>query len=459
VAVWTYADAREVKFETPAERLMVGVQGFAAEDYRYQIKAKTREALIRKAKLGHVTGTRTYGYDTVRVGEHSERRVNASEAAIVKRIFEMVADGYGDLRVVSALNSDHVPGPGKGSWSKEHVRNLTANDIYRGVLIFGKSRSVETGGRVGKRETVPADDWMRVPVPALRIVSDELWSKVQRLRAAIRARYMRTAKGRLAGKPEGTQSGRYLLNSMVRCPECGGPMAYNGKGKRYYCTSRARKGACANGTGIPMSALDTSVLDALHAMPANDAIIDEFCERLARAKQERAAAPDVRANLEAEAARLETAIARPLDQVEAGQSVGPRLKEREAELEAVRGKLAEPVALDLDREGFAARLRDIPILNGDPVQARQVLRKIGVERITLEPDGDGGYIWKANADFRGVLQNGAGGSGVAPPDVGQTRGRRAGVAPPAERMMRMPSSTLSPVAIRSSRPTITTSPR
>src|SRR5260370_31375615 len=119
-------------------------------------------------------------------------------------------------------------------------------------------------------------------------------------------------------------------------------------GRKYYCVNRAR-GTCANGEGIPADAAEAVVLDELMKYPANDAILDMFTERLARAKQERAAAPDVRANLEAEAARLETAIARLLDQVEAGESVGPRLKEREAELTAVRAKLAEPVALDLDR--------------------------------------------------------------------------------------------------------------
>lgn len=70
---------------------MLGVHGFGAEEYRHQVKLKTREALHRKAARGHATGSRTYGYRLVRQGEHTEREIDAAEAAVVRRVFELSA--------------------------------------------------------------------------------------------------------------------------------------------------------------------------------------------------------------------------------------------------------------------------------------------------------------------------------------------------------------------------------
>ena len=95
--------------------------------------------------------------------------------------------------------------------------------------------------------------------------------------------------------------------------------------------------------------------------------------------------------------------------------MGDRLKQRTAELEAVRLKLSEPVEPDVDRDEFAARLAAIPILNGDARQAREVLRKLGVEQVKVEPTPDGGWSWTGRADFRGVLSNG--GSASAKPSM------------------------------------------
>ena len=57
--------------------------------------------MIRKARAGHVTAGRVFGSDNVEVlgpngkRSHVTRRINESEAAIVRRIFEMCAAGTG----------------------------------------------------------------------------------------------------------------------------------------------------------------------------------------------------------------------------------------------------------------------------------------------------------------------------------------------------------------------------
>src|SRR5437667_679155 len=226
VAVWTYQDGREVSFETPVEKFMLGVHGYGAEEYRHQVKLKTREALHRKAARGHATGSRTYGYRLVRQGEHTEREIDAAEAAVVRRVFELSAEGYGDQRIVGILSADRVPAPGaRGLWSKEILRTMLRNELYRGVAIYGKSKSVDKGGSASKREWVPKKDWTRAEVPHLRIIDDALWQRVQARKQKTRAYFVRRPRGRLVGKPDAGIVASRMLSGIPRCA-CGGRSAY-----------------------------------------------------------------------------------------------------------------------------------------------------------------------------------------------------------------------------------------
>jgi hypothetical protein len=55
--------------------------------------------MLRKARAGHCCGGRVFGYDNVEIVDasgrrsHVERTVNATEAAIVRRIFDLCAAG------------------------------------------------------------------------------------------------------------------------------------------------------------------------------------------------------------------------------------------------------------------------------------------------------------------------------------------------------------------------------
>src|SRR5437899_447335 len=240
VAIWTYSDGWERPYETPKDRMMVSFEGFSAADYAYQIGQSASRALREKAAKGHSTGQRVYGYAVERKGDHSERVINASEAAVIVRILEMSAAGDGDKRIVNALAAEGTPAPGKG-WTKEIVRGILRNPIYDGRVAFGQTKAVvrrdQDGKKREKRVRVPMDDWTWGPAP--RIVEHELWQKVQGLKSRQRDRYLRVSDGRLIGKPEATV--RAFLNGLAKCGVCGGSMLHTcGKARRYYCVARQR---------------------------------------------------------------------------------------------------------------------------------------------------------------------------------------------------------------------------
>src|SRR4051794_36116512 len=93
VRVFFYLEDRERTLDSPTDKIMLSLTAFADELEREKARQRTYDAMQRKARAGHVTGGRTFGYDKVEiVGDngkrsHVERRINQAQAAIVRRIF------------------------------------------------------------------------------------------------------------------------------------------------------------------------------------------------------------------------------------------------------------------------------------------------------------------------------------------------------------------------------------
>jgi site-specific DNA recombinase len=165
---------------------MLSLATYADELEREQARQRTYDAMQRKAGAGHVTDGRVFGYDNVEVlgtdgqPSHGERRINAAQAAVVRRIFELCAGGAGLTRITKTLNAEGVPAPrpqqGRPrAWSGSTVRDVLLRELYRGVIVWNQTRKRARWGQHRQRAR-PEADWVRVPAPTLRIVSDTLWT-------------------------------------------------------------------------------------------------------------------------------------------------------------------------------------------------------------------------------------------------------------------------------------------
>ena len=74
-----------------------------------KIAQDTKAKLHQKARAGHAVGATVFGYNLIDVDGHKERSVNAEQAKAVVRVFEMSAAGFGNRRIVTALNAESVP--------------------------------------------------------------------------------------------------------------------------------------------------------------------------------------------------------------------------------------------------------------------------------------------------------------------------------------------------------------
>ena len=179
VRLFFYLEDRERTLDSALDKMMLSLANFAAEVERERAKQRTYDAMLRKAKAGHVTGGKVFGYTNKEVLALDGRRlhvlrvINEEEAAIVRRIFEMCAHRMGLSRIAKQLNEERVPPPrGGAGWYPSAIRPILLRPLYRGVIVWGEVQKVERRGTKQRRKRSVAD-LTTVEAPELRIVSED----------------------------------------------------------------------------------------------------------------------------------------------------------------------------------------------------------------------------------------------------------------------------------------------
>lgn len=217
--------------EAPGRKVMRGVRGLINEIYLDDLRAKTHRGMSGQFDRGFMAGGKLYGYDIVKTEQGSNYVINEAEAAIVRWIFQSVAEGKGFRAIALRLNEDGVIAPRGGKWSVSGVygspvkgTGMLNNSLYAGIYTWNRSQWVkdpDTGTR--KRIERPEAEWRRADVPELRIVDKSTWAKVRHRIDTGRDEY---------GRKTATRPMKSLLGGILRCPHCGGPMA--GRDRNYY---------------------------------------------------------------------------------------------------------------------------------------------------------------------------------------------------------------------------------
>ena len=138
---------------------------------------------------------------------------------------------------------------------------ILRNQLYVGLLVWNRLtyvRNPATGRRVSR---VNSDlKLFAIAVPALRIISQELWDQVQPRMADIRV----NSGADKPGRPRfwETRRAHHVLTGKVFCGSCGGTMA--NIGRNYLgCSAARRQGTCGNSQCVRRDLLENQILDAL----------------------------------------------------------------------------------------------------------------------------------------------------------------------------------------------------
>jgi DNA invertase Pin-like site-specific DNA recombinase len=414
VRVFAYLTDTEIKLDSPIDALIVQVQAFGAAIERQKAGQRTYDALVRKAKAGHVTGARVFGYDNVRVDGHVERRINEQEAAVIRKIFEWCAKGYGQIAIAHRLNEERAMAPraqhGRPvAWASSTVREVLRRPLYKGVVVYNATKKRDTWGRV-KAQRRPQSEWIIVPAPALCIVPERLWKAAHARLEATRQTYLRANGGHLHGRPCDGRAAKYLLTGLAKCGLCGGSLEVrsrsHGTGRErtrkyfYACSSYYRRGkaVCPNKLEVPLDATDAEVIAAVQAEVLSPAFVENVVRRLlTRATAHGPGREARRTALHAERATLERELARL---VETAASVGPSpavkvgIKARDQRLEAIDGELSaldQADVSDIERTRLEAIARKhaadwAGLLKRHPAQGRSILAKVLRAKLEFRPE-------------------------------------------------------------------------
>ena len=273
--------------EGEISELHVGLKGTMNALFLKDLGLKTHRGLEGRVRDGKSAGGRAYGYDVVKQRDaegdlmRGLRRINGSEAAIVRRIFEAFRSSRSPRAIARELNAEGIPGPNGGKWRDTTIRGHAArrtgilrNDLYVGRLVWNKQRydrNPETGKRVARLN--PTARWIVEDVPSLRVVDEALWMDVQarldQVRCSERSTKIRKTEFWKHRRP------RHLFTGLMYCASCGGSMA--AIGSDYVACAAARSGAgCTQKTGIKRSRVEEVVLSGLKDQLMAPDLVEEF---------------------------------------------------------------------------------------------------------------------------------------------------------------------------------------
>ncbi|MCL2618048.1 MAG: recombinase family protein [Defluviitaleaceae bacterium] len=230
------------------------------EQHSKSTSAKVRAGKRISAQRGkHMGAYAPYGYRKDPQNRH-KLIIDEAAAPIVRNIFQMRAAGTSFRQIAVKLNENGITSPRehyyrhKGVnnpritsklWSDSTVKDVLKNEVYRGVLVSGKSGTISYKNQRQVRKD--SSEWIRVEGTHEALVDTFTWERVQALAAK---------KHRPRKRNDGATN---LFTSILFCGGCG--FRLKGQAERrtrrngsvyknvsYMCSTFARSGrnACTS---------------------------------------------------------------------------------------------------------------------------------------------------------------------------------------------------------------------
>jgi site-specific DNA recombinase len=217
-------------------KLLAYVKGYANKKEREKIRERSLRGKHQRALNGkvHNVGPELYGYRRDRA--RGVRLVDAPQAAVIRRIFDLVAvEHWSYYRIAAQFTAEGIPTPGAAllaardpernpvEWKADTVMRIVRNPVYKGEATIWQWKSQPLppdrrlpSGRISKSQRSyrlvarPPEEQVRLPegvVPA--IVSAEVWQDAQ------------DAVQRQCGDHTRNEHLPYLLRGRIACTQEG----------------------------------------------------------------------------------------------------------------------------------------------------------------------------------------------------------------------------------------------
>jgi len=345
--------------QSPAEQMLLQMQGVFAEYERALITERTRRGRLFAARAGRVNwGQAPYGYRLLPKTAVAPQQllVDEAEAEVVRQVYHwLVAEGLASYAIARRLTAQGVPtrtGRAAG-WAQSVVIEILRDPMYKGEAFYNRHGPADAKrprltqglkdrrpGNQRGRALRPAAEWIPVPVPAL--IDPETWEQAQ----------TQLARNRERSSRNNTQH-PYLLRSLLVCGRCGRRLAGATRwGTRAYeCSARYPRtapGAC-DGAVVRADVVEPLVWAYVRDLLADPALLRARYQEGADDPAQDAQAAQELARLDRHLQTLTREEQRLLDAYQAGVLALPELAERRQQITA-RGQHLHQRRQDLARQ-------------------------------------------------------------------------------------------------------------
>jgi hypothetical protein len=255
-----------------------------------------------------------------------------------------------------------------------------------------------------------------VEIPALRIVSDELWAKVQARHKIVDER----VKGHRLGGTNRAQDKSYLFSGLPECGVCGESIVITGgKGSEasYGCKAARYMRGCTNKLRIRQDLFAAQMLGALannlFASDILDQLVEHVCKQLndQLQREHRSAQTESPEDLARQKAAVVAHINTLMDHIEVtpgseAEDLKARLAERRAERDVLNAKISArgkcgpaKISVTETRRLVVAKVNNlVEVFQADVNKARQVLQQFIHKLILIPVDTPDGPVYEVVGD-------------------------------------------------------------
>lgn len=318
---------------SPESIILESVLEGMAEYYSKNLSREVMKGMKETAlQCKHTGGKPPLGYD---VAQDKTYKINNIQAEAVNIIFTMYADGLGYSDILKKLKQGGYKTQTGRSFGKNSIHDILKNEKYRGVYIFNRTIKKQQGtGKRNNRKSKPSDEIIRIENGMPRIISDEIWERVQ-------SRMNQNKKGANSAKET------YLLSGIIKCGKCRGSMTgarkYAGRNKSLYlsyeCSTRKRTKSC-DMKSISKDFVENLVINKLIENIFNPEAIESVVQKIIKHSADQAASisTDIKL-LENQVVGIQTEINNIVNAIAAGM-FHSSMKEKMDDLECKKALLS-----------------------------------------------------------------------------------------------------------------------
>ncbi len=214
-------------YTSQEDDLMSDMQSIVAKQEYLNIKKRLVRGKRQSAKEGNWVGGKTpigYSYD-----HKTKKLVPDENAPVIKRIFTLYLAGNTSTDIERMFDLEGILTPTGSKWNKARISVVLANPVYKGTVIYGKTRISKTSKKPSgsPRQLKTENDEQIIFENAHEpIVSVEDWDKAKAIR-----------EGRLT-RPPSARIGKVIFTGLIKCAICGRTHSFQRrKGKELRVTS------------------------------------------------------------------------------------------------------------------------------------------------------------------------------------------------------------------------------